>query len=87
MNVQPKLFETNADQTIFLVASPKDCLYIDVKRKIEVDIDDEHNLKNFNTVLFDAEDNQIYIIANKLYGELGFYILRLDGNDPYEKKG
>ena len=85
--MQPCLFQTNADQTIFLVASPQDCLYIDVKRNIEVDMDDEHNLKNFNTILFDAEDNQIYIIANKLNGELGFFILRLEGKDPYQKKG
>jgi len=77
MSVQPSLFETNSDQTIFLVASPKDCLYIDIKKNVEVDIDDEHGLKNFNTIMFDAEDNQIYIIANKLHGELGFFILRL----------
>jgi hypothetical protein len=86
MNVQPNLFETNADQTILMVASPRDCLYVDIKNKKEVDIDDEHGLKNFNTILFDAEDNQIYIIANKLNGELGFYILNLQGNNPYKNK-
>jgi len=70
-----------------LVASPQDCLYIDIKKNVEVDMDDEHHLKNFNTILFDAEDNQIYIIANKLRGNLGFFILRLEADDPYSKEG
>ena len=61
-------------------------MYIDTVKKIEVDIDNEHGLQNFNTAMFDAEFNQIYIIANKLHGELGFFILRLEGDDPYHKK-
>lgn len=33
--------------------------------------------------MFDNEDNQIYIIANKYLGKLGFYIMRINMLNPF----
>ena len=33
--------------------------------------------------MYDAEDDKIYLIANKFHGELGFYILNIVASDPY----
>ena len=43
----------------------------------------EYGLELYSTVKYDAESNSLYIIANRLQGKLGFYILNLVINDPY----
>ena len=48
-----------------------------------MNINKEYELELFQTVKYDQESNTIYIIANKLDGQLGFYILNINAYDPY----
>ena len=49
----------------------------------EMSINDEYKLELYQTVKYDPESNSLYIIANRLEGQLGFYILNIAINDPY----
>jgi len=40
-------------------------------------INDEYQLELYQTVKYDSESNSLYIIANRLEGQLGFYILNI----------
>ena len=50
---------------------------------MEMNISKEYNLEQFQTVMYDTESDNIYLIANKLDGQLGFYILNIIASDPY----
>ena len=39
LNAQPQFFKTNNDQTIMVVASPEDSIYIDLTKDHELDVD------------------------------------------------
>jgi hypothetical protein len=39
---QPQFFKTNDDQSIVIVSSNDDGLYIDMNKDLEVDIDEEY---------------------------------------------
>jgi len=60
---------------------------IDTTDKTEISISDDYKLENFSTVMFDVEDDRIYYVANKLDGEVGFYILSIDAYQPYNVLG
>ena len=70
-----------------MVASIKECLYVDLKKEREIDIDEEHDLQQFKTVMFDNEDKHIYIISNKHGGKLGFYIKKINMMNPFADRG
>lgn len=39
LNRQPQFFQTNEDQTIMVIASPEDCIYVDLNKDFELDVD------------------------------------------------
>ena len=54
-----------------------------MNRKNEMSINEEYELELFQTVKYDSQSNSLYIIANRLGGQLGFYILNVRITDPY----
>lgn len=66
---QPTFFCTNVEQSIFVVASEMDCIYVNMiaeeKSKKEVDIDKEFNISLIKQITFDEEDQVFYILSNK----------------------
>ena len=80
LNNQPSYFETNIHQDVYSVSTKKESRLINLGSKLEMSISDEYQLENFNTVMFDSEENRIYLVANKLNGELGFYILNINAH-------
>jgi hypothetical protein len=46
-------------------------------------INEEYELELYQTVKYDPESDSLYIIANRLSGQLGFYILNIKMQDPY----
>ena len=63
-----------------VVSTHFDVLYVDIKRKIEVDIDDLFHIADMKSVI--NYNKKFYILANKLCGTLGYFLLSIDENDP-----
>lgn len=70
----------NPDQTKFVLASNIDILFVDIKKELEIDIDEQEKVGLIKSCMGDF--SYIYILANRKDEKLGFYLLRLDLNDP-----
>lgn len=90
MKGQPTFFCTNEEQSIFVVASDMDCIYVNMNTEDEsikeIDIDHEHNISLIKQITFDEEDKVFYILSNK-YGpsnaqKLGFYLIQIGMENP-----
>mmetsp|Transcript_2678 Transcript_2678/g.4195 ORF Transcript_2678/g.4195 Transcript_2678/m.4195 type:complete len:267 (-) Transcript_2678:214-1014(-) len=53
---QPNFFEPNFDQTIFMVASSEDGLYINLPHKFQMDIDSQYDIDQIRAIIYDGED-------------------------------
>ena len=69
-------------QDIMIIASNDDGIYKDIKKGIEIDLDDKFNIGNIKEIIHDEEDHVFYILANKFDEKLGFFIIRMDEHDP-----
>ena len=49
-----------------------------------MDVDDDYNMKAVKAVTYDTEDRMFYILANKYFGKLGFFLLLVPEDDPKE---
>ena len=70
----------NKTQTACIIGTPIDTLYIDVKGLEEIDLDVVYGISDIKNVCF--HDGFFYILANKRRGLLGYYLARLDCNNP-----
>ena len=52
--------------------------------KEEIDIDDAYDISAIKALIYDAEDNLFYVLANKYEERLGFFILRIQADHPVE---
>ena len=84
LKATPQHFVCNEQQEQFLISNSINCLYLDINSFREVDIDKEYSMSQFKTIYFDSEDNQIYILSNKVDGQLGFFVLKISSNDPFK---
>ena len=49
------------------------------------DIDSEFNLANIEAVCYDKEDTSYYLVCNMVEEKLGFYVLKIDEENPLPK--
>ena len=84
LNRQPQFFQTNEEQTVLVVASPEDCLYIDLDKDLEVDIDQQYQVSNIKEIIFDEEDRLFYFLSNKFEEKLGFFVFSIHEQDPMD---
>ena len=70
----------NQDQTKFILTSSQDCLYVDIVKKIEIDLDDREEVANIQSI--HACDQYFYIFANKKSDRLGYYFFSIDIEKP-----
>ena len=82
LNKQPQFFELNFDQTICLVSTQKECLWINRKTKIEKDMDEELKVKEIKEIKYDSELNSFFMLSNKYQQLLGFYVQKIDADRP-----
>ena len=73
----------NHDQTVFIVTSNRDILYVDIKKEIEIDLDDKEGISSIQNIIQD--DQYFYVLANKRDMRLGFYLFKIFINDPYPR--
>jgi hypothetical protein len=62
---------------VLIVASQEDCIYINMKQQMEVDIDNSYQCSAIKEIIFDDDDGVFYILANKLDGKLGFFVFTI----------
>ena len=77
---QPLFGIFNADQSKFLVTSNEDILFVDMRKKLEIDIDEQEGIDLLQQII--AVENEFYVMANKQWGQLGYFIFSFDIEDP-----
>jgi hypothetical protein len=48
----------------------------------DVDIDELFNVLSITQVIYDHEDQNFYLLANKKDGQVGFFLIRFDSKNP-----
>ena len=76
MSEQPEFFLFDDNQTSCILATNEDALYIDLKKKKEVDIDNATSVSCIRTVYYYRQ--HFYILANKRNGIIGLYLSKIN---------
>jgi len=69
-----------------LLASQSDGIWINKKNNTEIDIDQEFDISDIKSLLYDEEDQVFYLLANRKKGIIGFYLMKFPVNDPTNVK-
>jgi len=69
-----------------LLASQSDGIWINKKNNTEIDIDQEFDISDIKSLLYDEEDQVFYLLANRKKGIIGFYLMKFPVNDPTSVK-
>lgn len=79
---QPTLMQMSDDQKIIMVASERDCYYINMKTNNVFDIDEEYRIDCIREIKYDNEDKAFYLLANKQKEKLGFFLIKINEDNP-----
>ena len=71
----------NRDQTKFIVTSSQDILYVDIKEKLEIDLDEREEVSAIQNIICDEEN--FYCLANKKEQRLGYYLFNVEIDNPH----
>jgi hypothetical protein len=66
------------------VASPEDCIYIDMEKETELDVDQQYQVSAIKEIIYDEEDKLFYFLSNKFDEKLGFFVFSIAENDPLD---
>jgi hypothetical protein len=77
---QPKFGVFNKDQTKFIVTSSLDILFVDIKKRQEIDLDDREEVSAIQNIITD--NKHFYVLANKKEQRLGYYLFNVNLDDP-----
>tara|TARA_B110001450_G_C17648740_1_gene492378 strand:+ start:304 stop:693 length:390 start_codon:yes stop_codon:yes gene_type:complete len=85
LNRQPDFVEFNQEQNKALVSAVDDILFINMKTKLEIDIDEKFSIRAIKACLF--HEGQYFVLSNKFENKLGYFLLKFDyktftGNQP-----
>ena len=70
----------NNDQTVCMVTSINDILFMDIERGWELDIDEKEHVGDIQNII--SDDLYFYVFANKKNGKLGYFLFRIKIKDP-----
>lgn len=82
LNQQPTFLQISEDQSILVVASLKDCRWVNLKTNHSYDLDSEFSIDFIREIKYDSEDKTFYLLANKRKEKLGFYLMRINQDEP-----
>ena len=84
----PKFVVFNKEQDRAVIVSEGDCMYVSLPKRdrkvLEYDVDDHEGLRCIQNVVCD--NKYAYVLANKHNGQLGFYLLRFNLDNPSDSK-
>lgn len=86
LDQQPRFFEVNDAQTIYIVSTQQECIYVNTELNKQVDMDEAFLIKDIKFVKYDNDDNSFYILCNKYKEKLGFYLLKTDADRPLKHR-
>lgn len=66
------------------MSSQSDGLYINLRTGTEIDIDEAFSISDIKSLIYDQEDQMVYILANRCKGVIGFYLMRFPIDDPHK---
>lgn len=69
-----------------MIATNDETKYINMGLKMEVDLNAEYYMDVIKEIIYDSEDHHYYILSNKFEEKLGFYVVRINEQDPYQIK-
>lgn len=79
---QPEFFLMDDKQHCAVIASQEDGIYINLENDEQTDLDKLYKISNIKEIIYDQEESYFYILANKFDDKLGFFILRINQEDP-----
>lgn len=65
-----------------MAASRQDGIWVDLKNKKEVDLDEMFDVNLICEVVLDEDEGQFYFLSNMRQGKLGFFLIRFHVSDP-----
>jgi hypothetical protein len=80
LNSQPVYCVFNKGQDKVVIATFYDVLYVDIKKDLEVDIDNLYHVGDIRSIV--NFENKFYVLANKQERLLGYYLLEIDEKTP-----
>lgn len=69
-----------------MLSSPEDGIIVDLNSKEDIkekDIQAGDNINEINSLTYEAEDENFYVMCNKYREQLGFFILKIHSKPPY----
>jgi len=81
---EPHFGEFNLDQTVFIVTTEDQVMYVDINRKLELYLEDDEEIAQIENLV--ATEKAFYILANRKSGRVGYYLLKIDMARPEAKK-
>ena len=77
---RPSILYFDAQQSIFIASTADNCLVVDINKGLEVDIDVNEEIGDITNILYG--DEKFYLVCNRRFGKLGFFLLTIDCQDP-----
>ena len=71
---------------MLVVASPEDCIYINLDKEQELDIDQQYQVSSIKEIIYDEEDRLFYFLSNKFEEKLGFFVFSISEHDPLDHR-
>ena len=81
LKMQPEFFNTDFDQSIFVICSDTDGIYYNSNTGEEQDIDDLYNITSIKEIIYDKDESVFFLLANKFEEKLGLFLIRFDTQD------
>lgn len=70
----------NSKQTLVVVSTLFDVLYVDIPNKKEIDIDNLYKIAEIRSIVYIG--NHFYVLANKCERLLGYFLIQIDEVHP-----
>jgi|DEB0MinimDraft_12_1074336.scaffolds.fasta_scaffold59031_2 protease II len=74
----------NTNQKSVVVSSQLDVLFVNLRKDIEVDVDNNTRLGDIKCIIHIQD--KFYILANKHQKQVGCYLIEIDENEPEAKE-
>jgi hypothetical protein len=69
-----------------VIASAEDGIYLDLSKQQEVDLDEKFKIGSIKEIIHDEDDGVFYILANKYEEKLGFFLIKMNADNPDEHR-
>lgn len=75
------LFSMTNDQTRCLIASNTKLMFVNIAKKIQKNMTKMVEMTDFKHIIYNAGDDQFYVLANRFNGKLGVYVITINASD------